>query len=232
MTVQEAIENWVKNYKEKHFKLRIAGAIACALGSLVVLFLTWWIFKGVLFVAFRGITGTGLGLTRWTWGVLGMSFVAYLTLNYEELENLKFGPADHSRKARMVARATGKGAMSIFTNQETFHLIVKWLSFSILAGPALVMTGIRLAQTSRDAEDIDPAFIAPFLVQLAKAGKRIPMDKLAAELGDATITDLIHQMSLIEGVTIRTKENAGMYLTEGLKTSLESARKERTRDTD
>ncbi len=227
MTVQEAIENWVENYKEKHFKLRVAGAIACALGSLLVLFITWWIIKGVLWFAFQGITGTGLSLTLWTWGVLGLLFVAYLTANYEELENLKFGSADHSRKVRMVARATGTSAMSIFANQDTFHSFVKLLSVSILAGPALVMTGIRLARTSREAESLDSAFIAPFLIQLAKAGNRIPMDKLATELGDATIADLIDQMSLIDGVIIRTNQNGGMYLSEGLKTSLETARRER-----
>ena len=232
MTVQEAIENWVENYKEKQFKLRIAGAIACAIGSLFVLFITWWIIKVVLWFAFSGITGTGLSLTLWTWGMLGLLFVAYLTANYEELENLKFGSADHTRRVRMVARATGHSAMSIFANQETFHSFVKLLSVSILAGPALVMTGMRLARTSRDAESLDPTFIAPFLIQLAKEGKRIPMDKLAAELGDATITDLIDQMSLIDGVTIRTKENAGMYLTEDLKSSLKTARKNRMMSAD
>jgi len=213
--------------KEKQFKLRIAGAIACALGSLVVLFLTWWIIKGVLWFAFQGITGTGVLLTLWTWGILGLLFVAYLTANYEELENLKFGSAEQTRKVRIVARATGNSAMNIFANQDTFHSFVKLLSVSILAGPALAMTGIRLARSSREAESLDPAFIAPFLIQLAKAGNRIPMDKLAAELGEATIADLIDQMSLIEGVTIRTKENAGMYLTEDLKSSLETARRGR-----
>lgn len=222
MTVLEAIQLWVSDYQDKHFKLRVAGAITSILCSLPVLIATWWIVYGILWFAFFG--GTGFALTMTTYGVVALLFVAYLTANYEELENLKIGPPGQAATVRRFARATGQGYMSIFANQETFHSFVKILSVSILAGPALVMTGIRLARSAQALKNLDPEFVAPVLIQLAKANKRVPFDRLAEKLGDRSIGDLIEQMALIDGVIIRTEGNSGMYLTEDLQASLANAR--------
>lgn len=221
MTLQEAIEKWVKEYQDRHFKLNIAGSIASFIGALPVLFITWWVVYFVLWFAF-GVTG--ISLLIWTWSLLAMLFVAYLTANYEELENLKFGSLEQARKVRLVARATGNSYMSLFANQETFRSMVKILSVSILAGPALLMTGIRLARRAHEMKVLDEKFLAPFLIKLAKAGQRIPMDKLAADLRERSLADLIEQMSLIDGVIVRTQSNAGMYLTEDLQAALGKAR--------
>lgn len=224
MTVLEAIKNWVENYKDKQFKLRVAGSIASFIGSLPVLWLTYWCVKFVLWFAFHL---SGVSLLVGTVIIFVVLFVAYLTANFEELENLKFGDAQQSRRVRQFARATGRGYMSVFANQETFHSFVKILSISILAGPALVMTGVRLARAATDLKILDAEFVAPILIKLAKAGKRIPMDKLAAELNERPLADLIDQMALIDGVIVRTEGASGMYLTEDLQATLASERDKR-----
>lgn len=224
MTVLEAITLWTENYKDQQFKLRVAGAIASFIGAIPVLWLTYWIVKFILWFAF-GLTGISqlIGIIV----VMILLFVAYLTANFEELENLKFGDAEQSRRIRKFARATGQGYMSAFANQETFHSLVKILSVSILAGPALVMNGFRLSRSAIDLQILEPAFVAPFLIQLAKAGKKVSMDKLAAELHGRTLAVLIDQMALVDGVIIRTDGQAGMYITEDLQTTLGQARDQR-----
>ena len=224
MTVLEAIKYWVENYKDKQFKLRVAGSIASFIGSLPVLFLTYWCVWFVLSFAFHL---SGVSLFVGTMIIIVLLFVAYLTANYEELENLKFGDPQQSRRVRQFARATGRGYMSVFANQETFHSFVKILSVSILAGPALVMTGVRLARAAIDLIILEPEFVAPILIKLAKAGKRIPMEKLAAELRDRPLADRIDQMALIDGVVVRTEGASGMYLTEDLQSTLASQRDKR-----
>lgn len=224
MTVQEAIAKWVDDYQEQQFKLRVAGSILSLIGSLIVLFLTWWILYGILWFAFTEITGTGWGLFGSTWAAIILLFVAYLTANYEELEQLHLGSSTQSHKVKYVAKFTGQRMLSLFANPDTFRSFVKLLSVTVLAGPALLMTGVRLAQTARAIQQLDGRFVAPFLIQLAKAGKRVPMTKLAERLEERPIADLITQMSLIDGVVIRTEQNAGMYLTEDLKSALAQAR--------
>lgn len=224
MTVLEAIKNWAAEYQDKQFKLRVAGSISCAILSIPVLWVTWWIVWFVLWFAFS-LSGATLVIVAWI--IFALLFVAHLTANYQQLENLEFGDQEQVRKVQIFARATGRGYMSVFANQETAHSFVKVLSVSILAGPALVMTSIRLASQARQMLKLEPEFVTPFLIILAKAGKRVPMEKLATELNGRLLADLITQMSLIDGVVVRTEGKPGMYLTEDFQTTLTQVRNER-----
>lgn len=224
MTVTEAITNWVEKYRDRQHKLHVAGAIAAVIGSLFVLFFTWWALYLLLWFVLPAWFKGGLLLALGSWVLFGLLFVAYFTANYQELERIDIGPPGQVRKVKMVARLTRQHYMTFFANPETFHSFVKVLSISVLSGPALLMLGAQLGQRARQLLQIDPPFVAPFLIQLAKAGKRVPLEKLAAELNGRPIADLIDQMSLIDGVIVRTGETAGMYLTEELQSTLKKAR--------
>ncbi len=227
MTIQEAIIEWGDRYKEKHFKLHVAGAIVSYLGSLVVLFATYWGVQGCLWFVFLSVLGTGIVLQVATFLVIAFLFVVYLLVNHEEVENVDLGSEEQTRKVQTVVKETGSKFMSIFGNPETVRGIVRMLSVSILAAPAIVMSALRHTRIARNIQCIDPEFVAPFLINLAKSGKRVPMEKLAENLGNHSIADLITQMSLIDGVTVRTKGVNGMYLSEELKAELLKARDQR-----
>ncbi|QDT33808.1 hypothetical protein [Thalassoglobus polymorphus] len=227
MTIQEAIENWVESYKEKRFKLHVAGAIVSFLGSLFVLLATYWVVRFCLWFAVSGILGEGMGLLSATLFVIALLFAVYLLVNHEEVENVDLGSDEQTQKVHTAVKESGSRLMSFFGNPETVRGIVKMLSVSILAAPAIIMSGFRQTRLARDIQKIEPDFVTPFLIQLAKSGKRIPMDQLASNLGERSIADLIIQMSLIDGVIVRTKGSNGMYLREDLKGELLKAKNQR-----
>lgn len=225
MTIIEAIVKWAAEYRDRRFKLCVGGAILSVIGSLCVYLLTWGILQAILWF-FTGLEGVLLGIAA-VLGCLGLTLV-YVVLDSAKLKQLIPTESRTLRVAMQPILLVGTAVSAFFTNQETYEWFVKTVSWSVMIAPALAMHGLVLAREAQRVQQLDPEFVAPFLIQLAKAGKRVPLEKLAEKLEDHTIADLIEQLSLIDGVIIRTEGKAGMYLTDPLQETLKQVRDNRT----
>lgn len=213
------IAKWLEGYRRQRVLLLWLGSVGTAILSIPVLFVTWWVIWFVLLFAFSAlIPGSMLSIA--TWGVWLLLFVAHATANRQHLENFKFESAGKLVAARYAAYVSGMSSLALMAGPETMHSFVKFISLTLLMGPALIGLSWRLASGAIAAQKMDVPLVASALKELLVANARSPVDDIAAKVGSPDPPRLLRELLLIDGVILLTSDDPSLTVTDGLRTDV------------
>lgn len=210
------VAKWLEGYQKQRVLLLWLGCAGTALLSIPVLFVTWWVIWFVLLFAFSVlIPGSMLPIV--TWGVWLLLFVAHATANRQHLENFKFESEGKLVAARYAARVSGMSSLALLAGPETMHSFVKFISLTLLMGPALIGLSWRLARGAIAAQKMDVPLVASALKELLVANARSPVDEIASKVGSPDPPRLLRELLLIDGVILLTSGDPSLTVTDGLR---------------
>lgn len=206
------VAKWLEGYQRQRVLLLWLGCVGTALLAIPVLFVTWWVIWFVLSVL---VPGSMLSIV--TWGVWLLLFVAHATANRQHLENFKFESEGKLVAARYAAYVSGMSSLALMAGPETMHSFVKFISLTLLMGPALVGLSWRLAQGAIAAQKMDVPLVASALKELLVANARSPVDDIATKVGSPDPPRLLRELLLIDGVILLTSDDPSLTVTDGLR---------------
>lgn len=213
------VAKWLEGYQRQRVLLLWLGSVGTALLSIPVLFVTWWVIWFVLLFAFSALL-PGSMLSIATWGVWLLLFVAHATANRQHLENFKFESEGKLVAARYAAYVSGMSSLALMAGPETMHSFVKFISLTLLMGPALIGLSWRLARGAIAAQKMDVPRVASALKELLVANARSLVDDIATKVGSPDPPRLLRELLLIDGVILLTSDDPSLTVTDGLRTDV------------
>lgn len=209
------VARWLEGYQKQRVLLLWLGCAGAALVSIPVLFVTWWVIWFVLLFAFRAVIPGGF-LSAVTWFVWLLLFVAHVTANRQHLENFKFESEGKLVAARYAAYVSGMSSLALLAGPETMHSFVKFISLTLLFGPALIGLSWRLGKGAIAAQKMDVSLVASALRELLTADRRYPVDDLAAKVNAPDPPRLLRELLLIDGVILLNSDDPSLTVTDSL----------------
>lgn len=210
---------WLEGYQRRRVLLLWLGSVATMLLSIPVLFVTWWVIWFVLLIAFSAVIPAGQ-LPVATWLVWLLLFVAHVTANRQHLENFKFESKGKLVAARYASYVSGTSSLALAAGPETMHSFVKFISLTLLFGPALLGLSWRLAGGAIAAHKMDVPQVASALKELLMANRRYLVDDLATQIGSSDPPRLLRELLLIDGVILLTSGDPSLTVTDSLRTEV------------
>ena len=215
----DRLSDWTVQYVQQQRRLSWFGCAGCAVAAVPVFYLTFWVIYAVLWIAFQGLISTHAARLFSSGLVVLLLIPAYVTANWNELRNLKFESSDRLLAARLVARASGMGSLSLLAGPQTAHAFVKVLSATLLLGPGLLHLVIRLAGRASLMDKLDIAAVSQALTMLIEQNKRVSLDELARQ-SNTTEDRLVLDLVLVDGVVSLKSGEPGYTLNEDLRQEL------------
>ena len=215
----DRVSDWTARYVVQQRRLSWIGCAGCALASLPVFFLTYWVIYAVLAIGFQGLLTTPTARMVGSGCVVLLLIPAYVTANWNELRSIKFESSDRLLAARLVARASGFGGFALLAGPHTAHAFVKVLSATLLLGPGLIHWAIRLAGRASLLDKLNAAAVSETLTALVERHERISLDELAKQ-SNSDPDQLVIDLALVSGVVPLRSGEPGYTLTDELRQDL------------
>ena len=213
------IENWLQRYRRQRIILLWLGSLGTALLAVPVLYVTWNVIWFVLLFAFSAVIPLA-NLSRVTWVIWGLLFVAHATANWQRLENFKFESEGKLVAARYAAYVSGISSLALAAGPETMHSFVKLICLILLIGPSLVALSIKLARAAIAAHGMDIPLVAAALKELLVANQRVLLDDLVSRIRSPHPPQMLRELLLIDGVILLTSGDPSVTVTDSLRTSV------------
>ena len=211
--------DWTAQYVQRQRRLSWIGCGSSAAAAGPVFYLTFWVIYAVLWVGFQGLLATHSARLVGSGLVVLLLIPAYVTANWNELRSLKFESSDRLQFARLVARASGMGGLTLLAGPQTAHAFVKVLSATLLLGPGLVHLAIRLAGRASWLDKLDVAAVSQSLAMLIEQDKRVSLEELARQ-SNTSEDRLVLELALIDGVVPLKSGEPGYTLNDDLRQEL------------
>ena len=224
------VEHWLQDQVRRQTLLSLTGSVASLLSGIVVLFITYWFVLMLMWLFFGWLAPSPESKTIATWIVMGLLFVGYGTANWQHLENLEFESRGRLWSARMAGYASGSSFMNLAAGPQTAHSFVKVISVTLLLGPGLVVTSVRLVIRALQLTKLDTDSCAKLIAAVLKAGHKVPLEDLAEKHPHVDWEEILPQLCLIDGVVILRSEPVGVVLTDGLRETIAEWREKREDD--
>ena len=215
----DRVSDWTARYVVQQRRLSWIGCAGCALASLPVFFLTYWVIYAVLVIGFQGLLTTPTARMIGSGCIVLLLIPAYVTANWDELRSIKFESSDRLLMARLVARATGFSGFSLLAGPHTAHAFVKVLSATLLLGPSMIHWAIRLAGRASLLDKLNATAVSESLMALLERHQRISLDELA-NLTNSDADQLVIDLALVIGVVPLQSGELGYTLNDDLRQDL------------
>lgn len=219
------VRGWVEHYVRRETLLSGGGSVALLLFGLFTLYLTFWIWYGVLWFIAPTLVGwwipvTYSGILITAGAIVVLLFVAHYTADREELEHLEFETGPGVTVAVNVLRAVGYGHLSVALGPKYARSYVKVLSVICLIAPQSLDASWQLAQRARRTRRIDVDGCARVLAMLHEAGGKVTLGQLGRGLPGIDWETMLPLLRDMNGVVFLFQEHPGLTMAEHLKNEI------------
>ena len=210
---------WVRSMLRRRLLLCVVGALACFVGALVVLWLTWWAIYGILWFVLLSFEPPAVAVSIAAWIIFGLLFVAYFTANRERLEHAELESPARQRVTRAAALLTDSPFLAL-AGPKTVGTFVRVVAVIALVGPGMLMTGWKMLAQAGAAWRAAPERVAEILKTLAAAGVRLPLEELTRLDPSDRMPTTFAAVRLFDGVILRTSEPVGLVISGSLRNAV------------
>lgn len=230
MSARQAIRKWVVKYRTEQVFARSALALGAVIVAVIALVISEFAIYIVLLFWTQIVPLTATGAWWGSWIGLALLFGLYFVTDQRQLEKLEFESHGKLVAARLVARVTGIGFLTLAAGPKTMSSFVKVLCTLLLVGPSLTVACGQLIWEVAQLLRLNPDLVAQGLHGLAKSERRLPLSSLVKDLASDQAESLLQQLHLIDGVILRNGDPPVGYLTDSLTGDLRKACENRAAD--
>lgn len=225
----EHIIRWLQNKTRAASMLHLAGALGLFCLGVVVLFITFWMIYGVVWLGFNWFLPHS-HITRMiiSFAVLILLFVGNARTNRAYLESYSFTTGtSNPRPMTIYLPGIGVGSTINPLAPDTLHSQVKVFTSLLFSGPRLATAAFRLVGRARRIRSLDLEACAAILAFLSTKDARVSFKEVVKAIpGGVDVPQVLEQLAEIDGVMFLKSDPPGLSLMSGLRTELRELRVE------
>jgi hypothetical protein len=193
-----------------------------------VVYVTFWVVYVVIIMGFAWFVPMDEPTRLWLSGVVLVLFtLGNATIDRRYLESYSFSTGtQHRMLVTLLVPGVGFASTLNPFAPDSAHSFVKIIAGVLLIGPRLLFAAVRMLSDARRLAALDAGSCAPVLALLYAKDERVPLADVQDSLRDPdSLTAVLCQLRLLDGVLFLTSEPAGLALMSELRGEIRGVRK-------
>jgi hypothetical protein len=226
----KGIKAWLNNKAKTDAAGKVLGALLTLVGAALayfrifwVVYVTFWVVYVIIVMWFAWGVPMDEPTRLWLSGVvLVLLTLGNATIDRRYLESYSFSTGtQHRMLVTLLVPGVGFASTLNPFAPDSAHSIVKIITGTLLIGPRLLFAAVRMLNDARRLAALDAASCAPVLALLYAKDERVPLAEVQESLEDPdSLTAILSQLRLLDGVLFLTSEPAGLALMSELRAEI------------